>query len=174
MKQCSILDCKKESWCKGWCMMHYYRNKRHGNPLHEESFNKDLLCIVEQCSRKQVAKGLCNTHYRKVARTGTLVYEKLHDGKAQQRNRVRTAQWKKDNRETYNAYLASRKKRVRQATPKWADLNAIREFYFNCPEGYHVDHIIPLNGKNISGLHCIENLQYLPAIENMRKSNKMP
>ena len=52
------------------------------------------------------------------------------------------------------------------------DKKEIAEFYRNCPEGHHVDHIIPLNGKNVSGLHTVSNLQYLPATENLRKSNK--
>ena len=56
-------------------------------------------------------------------------------------------------------------------TPPWADLNKIKEIYDNCPEGYHVDHIVPLNGKYISGLHVENNLQYLPAVENVKKSN---
>ena len=56
-------------------------------------------------------------------------------------------------------------------TPKWADRKAIREFYVNKPEGCHVDHVIPLRGKLVSGLHTIENLQYLPALENLRKHN---
>jgi hypothetical protein len=58
-----------------------------------------------------------------------------------------------------------------QATPCWADLVAIKKFYENCPEGYHVDHIAPLQGKTICGLHVLENLQYLTASENCRKGN---
>lgn len=65
-----------------------------------------------------------------------------------------------------------RRLKVNQQTPKWANKEAIVTFYKNCPKGYHVDHIIPLNGKNVSGLHTLENLQYLSATENLRKGNK--
>jgi len=71
---------------------------------------------------------------------------------------------------------ASRQAKYRAAKllriPKYADLEAINLFYKNCPIGYHVDHVIPLQGKNVSGLHILSNLQYLPAIENIAKSNK--
>lgn len=59
-----------------------------------------------------------------------------------------------------------------QRLPLWADKEAIKDFYLKCPEGYHVDHIVPLRGKEVSGLHVIENLQYLPAKENMSKGNR--
>jgi hypothetical protein len=81
-------------------------------------------------------------------------------------------EWKKHNRHKLRAMYARRRARLLQAIPSWADLKVITEFYKNCPEGYHVDHIIPLQGKNVCGLHVIANLQYLPAGENLRKGNR--
>lgn len=57
------------------------------------------------------------------------------------------------------------------ACPAWANLEEIKQFYYNCPVGYHVDHIIPLQGKYVCGLHILNNLQYLTASENCSKSN---
>lgn len=59
-------------------------------------------------------------------------------------------------------------------TPKWANKESIKFFYECCPAGCEVDHIIPLQGKNISGLHIETNLQWLPFYQNRSKSNKWP
>ena len=59
-----------------------------------------------------------------------------------------------------------------QRTPVWADLAEIALVYENCPAGMHVDHIVPLRGELVSGLHTVENLQYLTAFENLSKGNK--
>jgi hypothetical protein len=59
-----------------------------------------------------------------------------------------------------------------QRIPKWVDLEKIERVYIDCPKGMEVDHIIPLQGDVVSGLHLAENLQYLTPIENRRKHNK--
>jgi len=63
-------------------------------------------------------------------------------------------------------------------TPPWANLKRIERVYMLAAwaskftdEPLHVDYIIPLRGKNISGLHVYENLQILPAQDNIVKSN---
>ena len=77
-----------------------------------------------------------------------------------------------NNKADYLARNAQRRALKLQATPPWADLNKIREVYRNCPEGYQVDHIVPLQGELVCGLHVENNLQHLSAIENRQKSNK--
>lgn len=69
-------------------------------------------------------------------------------------------------------YNAMRYAALTQSTPKWADKKAIRQVYLNCPEGMHVDHIVPIRGKKVCGLHVPWNLQYLPPADNLLKGNR--
>lgn len=82
------------------------------------------------------------------------------------------ADWRRANKGKVNAYTRARDAAQLQRTPPWADLRSIEAFYVACPPGHHVDHIVPLRGRLVSGLHVIDNLQYLVDIENIRKSNK--
>ncbi len=80
--------------------------------------------------------------------------------------------WQQQNKKQrcFNQMLREAKKL--KATLSWANLEAIKEIYLNCLDNYTVDHIVPLQGKNVCGLHVEYNLQYLTSIENSRKSNK--
>ena len=77
-----------------------------------------------------------------------------------------------NNKDVLNAKGAERRAAKINRTPSWADLKKIKEIYTTCPEDYHVDHIYPLQGKLVSGLHVHNNLQHLTAAENLAKSNK--
>jgi hypothetical protein len=62
-----------------------------------------------------------------------------------------------------------------RATPEWADMSKIKAIYAEAeamPEVVHIDHIVPLNGKTVSGLHNEFNLQVLPWRENIQKGNR--
>ena len=88
--------------------------------------------------------------------------------------------WQQNNRGTVNAYNAKRRALEKSSTPSWADLDAIKSLYnvaqyFDWISGgfvkHHVDHIVPLQGKTVCGLHVENNLQILIDTDNLRKSN---
>jgi hypothetical protein len=91
------------------------------------------------------------------------------------------AEWRRKNRAKYNLSRARRKAAKIQRTPSWLtsdDYAAIELIYDQAAkmsaeygESYHVDHIIPLRGKLVSGLHVPINLQILSAHENIKKGN---
>jgi len=94
--------------------------------------------------------------------------------------------WRENNVGTskYLGYLYRRRKRA--AMPPWADKEAIKKMYEkvarmnrlagrNTPGrcAFHVDHIIPLHGENVCGLHIPANLRIMRASDNIRKGNKL-
>lgn len=77
------------------------------------------------------------------------------------------------------AQAAKRRAQKRRATPTWADLSAIEALYRAAINKsretgvqWDVDHIVPLKGKFVCGLHVCANLQLLPSVENRSKSNR--
>ena len=100
------------------------------------------------------------------------VYKGTEAQKAANKKKCKTYQEKNLNK--FRLYEATRRAKQKQATPTWANLNEISNLYLNCPAGFDVDHIIPINSKYVCGLHVENNLQYLPSSENKSKSNKFP
>lgn len=108
------------------------------------------------------------------------IYEKNKRWRAQNTQKANELNkiWRINNRAYILHKNAMRKKHIKLATPQWADLIAIRRKYELatwCSQimgnSYHVDHIIPLKGKLVCGLHVCSNLQIIPAADNLKKNN---
>lgn len=90
--------------------------------------------------------------------------------------------WFAANSEKRAAYEAKRRATILQRTPKWLteddfwlieqayDIAKLRTEMFGFE--WHVDHVVPLQGKKVSGLHVPINLSVIPGTDNCRKSAK--
>lgn len=110
---------------------------------------------------------------------------------------ARKAKWREENREMHNAINrewnknnkpvkaaleCKRRASQLQRTPAWdPDAHLIVAKYqlaamLTKASGieHHVDHIIPLQGKKVSGLHVFSNLRVIPGSDNVKKSNSFP
>jgi hypothetical protein len=110
------------------------------------------------------------------------VYKKTWRENHKDKQNLYNKLWKKLNPEKVNAQISKRRSAKLNRIPKWLNLDALREIenlYKLAIDKtketgikWHVDHIIPLQGKIVSGLHVPANLQVIPAVENLKKNNK--
>jgi len=150
-KYCSS-SCKYKSYRKGKT----YKN-RYKKYIKSDSFK------ISQNKYRTSEYGLkkikdLRTKYQPIINVKVKIYKKTDKGK-------RLA----------NYHCALRYSRKKQRIPKWItkeQIYQIKIIYLNRPKDFEVDHIIPLCGKNVSGLHIPENLQYLSAEQNRIKNNK--
>jgi hypothetical protein len=110
--------------------------------------------------------------------------EWYHNNKTEQLPRLRkaVARWKQNNKATVNAGNKARQAAKLYRTPKWLNKQQRTEivvWYRRAQLAtlftgtiYHVDHIVPLLGKSVCGLHVPWNLQLLTAFENVSKGNR--
>lgn len=84
------------------------------------------------------------------------------------------------NRHLWTEKVARRNRALGNATPSWADFKAIRAIYRDCMNRteetgikHEVDHIVPIRGRNVCGLHVEHNLRIVTMRENRVKFNKL-
>lgn len=142
---------------------------------------KDLEDFHKDTSKKDGRRFWCKSCSKSVTKNWCKFNPERHS--------IRSRMWEKENPEKVNSRIKiyraknpgkfrakdSKKRAARLLrVPSWSNLELIKKFYEACPYGYQVDHIIPLQGKNVSGLHVLENLQYLTKKENYSKGNRYP
>jgi len=145
-----------------------------------------MICANPECKKRFLPKRSDSNHcslycikrnkFLKRKDYYTAYLKKYRKDKYEERKEFNSLRNKKhylDNKDYYKDKSNKRRAIKLRAIPKFANLNKIREIYKNCPKGYHVDHIIPLNNPIVCGLHVEWNLQYLSAKDNCSKGNKL-
>jgi hypothetical protein len=153
------------------------------------------VCSIEECTKECHAKSLCrihyNLHWRKNNREKFLLSLRKWRENNKERKALGTKNWVENNKERHllakkrwkennpekkkaqdERYYSRRKTQIKLATPKWVDKAQIEIIYKNCPDGFEIDHIVPLLNERVCGLHVPYNLQYLTVEENRLKNNK--
>lgn len=161
-------------WCKE-CVNAQGRAWKKANAEHIHNYN------TSEERRKYCAD------FQKKSRADKPDYHKEQLRKSRQKHKDKRKQdtivWRSNNPDKVRFYNASRKKTRLTATPNWLtkDHKMFMEIQYQMALllkerlgfEHHVNHIHPLQGKNVCGLHVPWNLRVIPASDNIRKSNKL-
>lgn len=192
-KVCKVDGCASPAYKREMCNAHYIRWHKHGDPLAggrvkaapgQPTTNE---CKKPQCpaaarlwahldyrAKTELYKSRAKaSYYADIERSRQVAREYAANNREAALERVK--EWKTANPEKYRANnarnLAAYREYIRQATPPWTDLAAIDAVYMAAPKGSHVDHIVPIRGEFVCGLHVHWNMQYLTESENCSKRN---
>ena len=150
----ACLECVKEDWAVD-------NERRKGKP-------------------KTVAAVAAGRRYYEKNREAVIARAAARPAAEKRRNR---AEYKDRNVDVVRADTSIRKRRHREATPAWLTKEEklqMRDLYVQARkmtaltrERYVVDHIVPLRGEAVCGLHVPWNLRVITQGENLKKSNKL-
>jgi hypothetical protein len=138
-------------------------------------------CVVQHCADWRIKTPGAFKHWYQGNKEHRAEYWRKWYEENKEHRAVSYAQWAKQNKHIINALVAKRIARKFQATPSWANEEAILTIYAEAARltretgvRHEVDHIYPLQSDVVCGLHCEANLQILTKAENIRKGNRMP
>lgn len=134
-------------------------------------------CYCKDCAKQK------NNEWKQKNKDKVATYDKAWQQANKDKKSKNYKNYQVNNRAKVNSYNSYRRALELQATPKW--LTASHKLHMECKyslaamlskhtaEQHHVDHIVPLNGKTVCGLHVPWNLQVLTAKANLSKSNRI-
>jgi len=178
--------------CKNGHICERYTSDRQCKECKKESYNNYKLTKSYKSWKKEYKKGdaykkskaICDKKYALKNKEKVRAYKIKY--KDTEKSKEANARYLKGT--TYNSPEATEKrrasKRASQAKRRVCVNSSLSAYYQEeilkiylkaqkMGAGYHVDHIIPINGKNVTGLHVPWNLQIISSTENIKKSNKI-
>ena len=152
--------------------------------FHKNKSKKDgLSSNCSSCEKTCASKYRKTPEWKQADARRHKKYEQTDKGRNNHKRYLQTSKGKSKHR----SIQAARRALKLKATPPWLTKelrNKIQEFYDQATKltketgiQHEVDHVVPLQGKNVSGLHVPWNLQVLPAFGpngNRFKGNKHP
>ena len=141
-------------------------------------------CVHGHLSPRYTGKGTCcecmklSFELKKESRL-----QEMRDNYAAKKSEYaeRMVDWRNENKHKQATYSSKKRAALLCRTPRWlsdVDRQKIEEYYYTANmlgmhtgEHYHVDHIVPLRGKTVSGLNVPWNLQVLEKRKNLQKGN---
>lgn len=147
-------------------------NQKDYSLFHKDKSKKDgFRNICKECATKQI------TAWQQTSEKYRDTYKEYY-----KKNKDKCLSWKNSNKDKVRATKAAYRSNRQQRQPTWLtkeQKEQILEFYTVAKEfesiflrKQEVDHIVPLKGKTVSGLHVPWNLRIITAEENLTKRNK--
>lgn len=152
--------------CRACCKLYKDGRKEWNAVLRRASYEKN----------KEAEKASSLAYYRSNRESRIAKHRAYMQATADQQR-----QWREDNKHLSQANVRRYREALRQRVPIWMTekqlllINGLYELAAQIREEtgemYHVDHIYPLRGEKVSGLHVFENLQIILGSENASKGN---
>jgi len=187
--------CNKCNVTKDFSEFHKSKNTHDGVSPHckscKKEYNKKYYLKNKEELSEQKKKWYYDNHDRVLEQKKNyysdnreLIISKVQDYRDNNKDKISTlkSKYQKENRHKTGRLGADKRARKRSRTPKWLTKDQKEQtnnFYWLAQDlrsftgqDYHVDHIVPLAGKNVCGLHVPWNLQVLPSDINISKGCK--